>query len=206
MALGNQKKMSTLKMVQLAILTAIIFIMTFTPLGYLKILVVDITFLMIPVAIGAVITGPLGGLFLGTVFGISSFLTCFGYSAFGTFLFGVNPFFTFIMCIIPRALMGFLVGVVFNALKKIDKTNTVSYFVASACGAIFNTILFVIFLVVLFGNSQAVLDVFGATSIWGIIAGLITFNAAIETACSLIIGGAISKSLSIYLPRLYKQS
>ena len=191
-----------LKMTQLAILTALIFIMTFTPLGYFKVGIVDITFLMIPVAIGAIITGPIGGLFLGTMFGLSSFFTCFGFSAFGTALFGIDPLLTFITCLIPRMLMGYLVGLVFKGVQKIDKTKTVSFFVASLSGAVINTALFVLFLVLLFGNNADVLALFQTDTFVGIIVGLITVNALIEAGVSLVVGGSISKALAVYLPKL----
>ena len=43
-----------LLLTQTAILTAIIFLMSFTPIGYLKVGFVEITFLVIPVAVGAI--------------------------------------------------------------------------------------------------------------------------------------------------------
>ena len=48
----------TLQMVQLAILLAILLVMAFTPLGYMKIGPLSVSFLTLPVAIGAVILGP----------------------------------------------------------------------------------------------------------------------------------------------------
>ena len=55
----------TSRMVQLAILTAIIFLMGFTPIGFLHVGAVEITFIMIPVIIGAIVIGPGAGAFLG---------------------------------------------------------------------------------------------------------------------------------------------
>ena len=46
------------------------------------------------VVIGAIILGPTAGAILGGVFGITSFIQCFGISAFGTLLFGINPVLT----------------------------------------------------------------------------------------------------------------
>ena len=88
--------------------------MAFTPVGYLKIGVVSISFLMIPVALGALAKGPVAGAILGTVFGITSFAQCFGMDLFGTFLAEKNVVFTFIMCVVCRALAGFLAGLVFK--------------------------------------------------------------------------------------------
>ena len=60
-------------MVQIAMLTAIILILAFTPLGYIRTGGLEITLIVIPVAVGAVILGPVGGMILGAVFGITSF-------------------------------------------------------------------------------------------------------------------------------------
>ena len=59
-------KVSTL--VRLALLSAIIVIMAFTPLGFLNVGPFAITFITIPVIIGAITMGPTAGLFLGGMF------------------------------------------------------------------------------------------------------------------------------------------
>lgn len=48
-------------MVKLAMLVALLAIFCFTPLGFLKIGIVEITFNMIPVIIGAIAVGPAAG-------------------------------------------------------------------------------------------------------------------------------------------------
>ena len=76
----SQKKLIT--MVETALLGAIIVVMAFTPLGYLRTATgLEITFIMIPVVIGAATVGPSAGAILGGVFGITSFVTrfCFWY-------------------------------------------------------------------------------------------------------------------------------
>lgn len=66
---------------ELALLTALVLIMAYTPLGYLKTpWGVEITFIVIPVAVGSIILGPMAGGFLGLVFGLTSFFQCFGAS------------------------------------------------------------------------------------------------------------------------------
>jgi uncharacterized membrane protein len=68
----------TNRMVQLALFTAIILLMTFTPIGYIKIpgLGLAITLLVVPVTVGAIVLGPVNGAFLGGVFGVTSFVQC----------------------------------------------------------------------------------------------------------------------------------
>lgn len=69
------------KTTQLAILglmTGVLLLMAYTPLGYLNIGPLAITFNMIPVAICAITLGPAGGAIAGAVFGLTSFLQCIG--------------------------------------------------------------------------------------------------------------------------------
>ena len=112
------RKRKALILTQNAILTALIVLMAFTPIGYLQLGVVKMTFIMVPVAVGAITLGEKSGAFLGLVFGITSFMQCFGLDLFGTTLFGINPVYTFIMCIVPRVLMGYLCGVVYKLIAR----------------------------------------------------------------------------------------
>lgn len=64
---NNNVSPRTVKMVLLAILAAIMLILAFTPLGYLKVGVIEISFMMVPAAVGAIVLGPLAGLILGGV-------------------------------------------------------------------------------------------------------------------------------------------
>ncbi|GFI54965.1 hypothetical protein IMSAG013_00002 [Clostridiales bacterium] len=65
----------TKKMVTLALLSGLLIVMGFTPLGYLKVSgLFEITFNAVPVAIAAITVGPVGGVVTGAVFGITSFI------------------------------------------------------------------------------------------------------------------------------------
>ena len=90
----TKKKFSTKFLVEMALLVAIILIMAFTPLGYIKTAGIEITLIVVPVAVGAVTLGPAAGAILGGVFGLASFLRCFGLNAFGAMLLSINPFLT----------------------------------------------------------------------------------------------------------------
>lgn len=189
----QNRKARTLWLVQTAVLTAIIILMSFTPLGYIRTAGLEITFIMIPVAIGAILMGPATGALLGTVFGITSFIQCFGYSPFGATLLSINPFYTFILCLVPRLLMGWLVGLIFKGLHSIDRTKLISFAVASLSGAVINTILFIAGLFLLFGKTDYIMS-FGPTwpTIFALIAGT---NAILEAVISLVAGTAITKAV-----------
>ena len=116
--MSNRKKIQ--KLTVLSVLAAITAIVAFVPL---KTLGLEITFTMIPVAIGAILYGPSGGAVLGAVFGAVSFLQCLGYSHFGAALLAINPVFTFIVCVPTRILAGLLAGLIYKALKAGCKSN-----------------------------------------------------------------------------------
>jgi uncharacterized membrane protein len=184
-------------MVQTAILAAIIIVLAFTPLGYLKYGALSITFLTIPVVIGAIVVGPLCGATLGLVFGATSFIQCFGADLFGAALLSINPFYTFILCFVPRILMGWLVGLIFMALAKPDGTRRFwSFIIASLSGALINTILFLGTLVLFFGETTVTIgDVsFKVVTIIGI---TLAINASVEAAVTMVAGGAITKALRV---------
>ena len=67
----EQSRSRTSFMVKLAMMVAIIFVMAFSPLGYLRTPGLTITFLTVPVAVGAIILGPAAGAVCGCAFGMT---------------------------------------------------------------------------------------------------------------------------------------
>ncbi len=193
------------RLVLTALLTALIIVMAFTPLGYLKAGAIEITFITIPVIIGAVLLGPVGGLFLGAVFGITSFIQCFGMSTFGVALFSVNPLRTAIVCIVPRVLMGWLTAVIFKAISSKDKTSFVQYLVASIAGPLLNTILFTGTLLLLFNNAPIIIQLkeqFGSTNVMAFAAAFVGVNGLIEAGVCAVLGTALCKALSVAMKKM----
>ena len=198
------KKKTTLFLVQIAVLIAILLVMSFTPFGYLNVGPLSIALVTIPVVIGAMILGPLGGFIMGTAFGLTSFMQCFGMSAFGTMLFSIHPFYAFIVCVPTRMLMGWLTGVIFKALRKIDKTRTWCYFVSGLCGAVLNTLFFMTALVLFFYHTdyiQGFVTALEAKSVLAFVVGFVGLNGLVEWPACAIIGGGIAKILSKVIRR-----
>lgn len=188
----------TVKMVLLAILAAIMLLLAFTPLGYLKVGIVEVSFMMIPVAVGAIVLGPFAGAFLGGVFGATSFIQTFGMSPFGAALLAINPLYTFIICMVPRILMGWLAGLVFQGLYKNDRTKVLSYGTASLSAALLNTIFFMTLLIVLFGNTDYIKGFQGNMSLFPFLAAFVGINGLVEAITTMILGGAIGRALIRY--------
>ena len=114
-------------------MVAVILVMSLTPLGYIRTPGLSITLLTVPVAVGAIILGPVGGLICGLAFGLTSFYQCFVGGAMGTVLLGINPFGTFVTTVVTRTLEGFLTGLIFKGLHSIKGVKKFSYYIASLC-------------------------------------------------------------------------
>jgi len=195
---------STYKMVQLALFIAIIVLMDVTKLGYIIKPGMSITLLVIPVTVGAIVLGPMQGAILGAVFGLTSFAQCFGADPVGVALLAYNPIGTFIMTMVPRILMGLLTGLIFKALKRIDKTKGISYAVASLAGPALNTVLFLTTMILLFYNTEIIQGVasgLGAANPFAFIIAAAGVNALAEIGVCFIVGTALAKTIDIFAGR-----
>ena len=184
---------STRVMVEFAVLIAIVLLMAFTPLGYLRVGALSITLLCIPVAVGAIHMGPRAGLALGIVFGITSFVQCFGMDAFGTLLFQVNPLATFVLCVVTRALMGWLCGMIFWGLSKTSLPKVVSIYISALSAPVLNTVFFVGFLLLAFTPTMQ--QEYGMTAVWPFIVAMVGINGIVEWATGFIVGGSVALAL-----------
>lgn len=141
-------------MVKLAILVALMLVLNFTPIGLLRIGPVEITFLQIPVIIGAVIIGPGAGAFLGLVFGFISLSAAPTNVIFAPMLTSLPMWLlAAVVCIVPRVVMGLLSGLLAKALGSFDKTRgIITYSVTGVVGSLLNTVLFLGGVIILLRN------------------------------------------------------
>lgn len=137
--------------------------------------------------------GPAAGAILGGVFGITSFIQCFGMSAFGTLLLGVNPVFTFLVCVPTRILDGWLTGLIYAGLKKTKMPSAGSVTLASLCCPLLNTTFFMGTLVTLFAGTMR--EQFGMTKVIPFIAAFVGVNGVVEAIVCFVIGTAVSMAL-----------
>jgi uncharacterized membrane protein len=194
------KNQKTLKMVQLGLFTAIILLMAFTPLGYIKTAGLEITLLVVPVAVGAIVLGPVAGAVLGGIFGLTSFAQCFGASPFGAVLLGINPIGTFIVCVVTRTLMGGLTGLIFLGMKKWRAARAISHPIASLVGPLLNTFFFMTALIIFFYNTeflQGIAESLGTKNVFAFVLAFVGINGLVEAIACFILGTAISKALDL---------
>ncbi len=204
----NARSESIYELSALGLLTAICFIMCFTPIGYIKTPVLSITLMTVPVIISATVLKPRDSAIIGGIFGITSFIQAVsGMSALTGALFQLNPFFTFILCVVPRVMEGWLGGLIFQGVKKIDKTNFISYAVGSLSVPLLNTLFFMSALFILFYNSEPIQNIAsdkGADNVFALFTAMVGVQALIEAGICFAIGTAVSKALAVALKKVKK--
>lgn len=204
----TKKKFDTVYMVEMALLIAIILIMAFTPIGYIRTLGLEITLIVVPVAVGAITLGPAAGAVLGGVFGITSFIQCFGMSPFGAVLLGINPVFTFIVCVFSRILMGWLTGLLYQAFLRCNPLKKVSVVLANLCCPLLNTLFFMGMLTLFFYQTeyvQGIAEGLGAGNPLVFILLFVGVNGVVEAAACFVVGSAISQALKKVVKRGSKE-
>jgi uncharacterized membrane protein len=139
----TNKRMSTVTMVTLALLTALVAILAYMG-GFVKIGgLASISLTLIPVVLGAALCGPFAGAWLGGVAGVVFFIT--PDSAFWLSLSAVG---TVITVMVKGVLSGLLAGYAFKAIEKLNRY--VAVMVAAVVCPVVNTGIFLVGCLVFF--------------------------------------------------------
>ncbi len=195
----NQQHQRTVFLTQIGILTAVILLLEISGLGMFKTFGLELTILQVPVIVAAIVLGPTGGITMGLVFGLVSFYECFGKSAFGSALLSINPILTFLVCVPPRVLMGWLCGLIFkglNAKLQKRKVNFWAYVISSLSGALLNTVFFMSALCICFYQTeyiQGFVEMLGSSNIFSFVIGFVGVQGLVEALLCATLGTAISK-------------
>lgn len=193
-------KMSVEDLTTIGLMTGVLLVMSFTPLGYFRTLGLSISLMMIPVSIGAMVIGPKAGLWLGFIFGATSFYQVLtAPSTFTAMLMSINPFYTFLVCVPTRMLMGWLTGLVFRLAYKVDRSKTASYFVGGFSAAFFNTVFFMGMLLICFWNTEYIQGMnqdFGNLNPLMFVCAFVGINGLLEMPASCIVGGLVSRAVN----------
>lgn len=197
----EKKKINTKNLVIMGLLIAIVLLMSMTPIGTLPIGPLSITLNMIPVAIAAITVGPIGGLVVGGVFGLYSFLQSMGIgvpSGMGILTFSISPFLTFVQRFVSRAVTGLLLGYLFKFFKKVTGTN-VAMFITGTLAAILNFVFFMGLLWACFGSNPVFADflhnTLGRASMAVYVGGTFVSNTIFEIIADTVLVGAIGVAL-----------
>ena len=144
----NNKTTNVRYLAQLALLAAIEVVMKLMGLGSVPVGPLYMSFLTVPIAVGAMTMGPTAGAILGGVFGLVSMKDAItGVSAMTSVFFQISPINTFVLCVVMRVLMGWCVGLLFRVLRRVDHKKSWSYFVGALSAPLLNTIFFMGYIV-----------------------------------------------------------
>lgn len=198
---SNQKIM---RMAELAMLIALVVVLQIFG-GFIKFGPFSLTLVLIPIVIGSVVLGAGEGTALGAVFGVTVTVQCaLGIDAGGFILWGINPFFTALICIVKGMAAGFVPGVIYRALNKSgDKKgrHTVGAVLAAASAPVVNTGIFLAGLS-LFFNSTLVEWAGGANVLLYIVTVLVGINFVIEFCVNTVVSPAISTVIRVLNKRV----
>ncbi len=192
------------RMVQIALLAAIMMVMSVTPLGYIPLPFMKATIMHIPVIIGACLLGPRVGAGLGALFGVTSVVMATINPNITSFVF--TPFYSFneqfhgsiwsiVVAMLPRILIGVVSGYVFILVKKVIKNDTVSLMLAGVSGAMTNTIGVMGLIYIFFGEQYAIAGGKDPQLLLGIIIGIIATNGVMEAIIAAILTAAVCKAV-----------
>jgi len=210
----------TRTMVETALLIAVTIIMGMTPLGTIRTPFLSVSLVTVPVALAAMLIGPMGAFICAAVFGLTSFvnaITCgtiFGITSFInaltgasgllSTLFNINPFGVFVTAIIARMLDGILDGLIFKGLHKAMKRNPVSYYITGLAAPVLNTVFFMGSLVLFFYHTDYIQDMasgLGATNPMAFIVALVGIQGVIEAVVGCALAGTVGLLVAKALKR-----
>lgn len=161
--MNRRKKHDVRYLTQLSLLVAIEVVMKTIGLGSVPVGPLYMSFLTVPIAVGAIVLGPLAGMILGGVFGFVSFLDAIkGASIMTSNLLAVSPLHTFVLCFGMRVLMGLCVGLVYRGMTRICANSAVNCFVASLSAPLLNTLFFMGYIVLAFYQTPYIQELVAA--------------------------------------------
>ena len=190
----SQTTRKTARLVQYALLMALLAVLGFTPLGFIMVPPVSITILHIPVILGAVLFGPGCGALLGLEFGLISMVRAImaptppidmlvSPAASGA------PVQAIVLCILPRVLLGVIAGALFLALKKLLRKDSLAAGISAAAAAVCHTV----------GVLGCLWFFFKALPLRQVFLAIVGVNGLLELAAAILLTALICPPLRKFL-------
>ncbi len=171
----------------LAILLALVIVLQ--SLGaVINIGAVQLNFTLIPIVLGAIVLGPLGGAILGFACGIVVWIqVIMGLVPFYVLIWTETPVMATLTCIVKTTVAGWVAGLLFKWIA--PKNKYVAVFIAAGVVPVINTGLFILGCL---GMWDAIASIAGGKNLLGfILVSLVTFNFFIEFALNLLVAPAL---------------
>ncbi|WP_019893025.1 ECF transporter S component [Allobaculum stercoricanis] len=181
---------------------AIELLLVLTPLGYIRTPFLSITVMHIPVIAAGILMGPSYGAALGLVFGLTSVwnatmsptITSFCFSPFVT-IGGVSGNWTsLIIAIVPRVLLGWIAGTLFNAFNK-KLNRPLSALVSGVLATLCHTIMVLGLIALLWGPQYAQAIGQSPDTLLMYLALVVLTNGIFEMIAAGIVSMALAKAI-----------
>ncbi len=195
---------------RLALLTAILVVLGFTPIGSIQLPIVKATTTHIPVIIGALLLGWKAGAFLGGAFGVVSVIRSTLFPNVTSFAF--SPFVpvpgmengswkALIVAFIPRICIGLAAWGVYVLLKKWKLKKGLCYAVSAVVGSLVNTIFVLGLIGILFAEPYAEALGIAGSALFSSLMGVVLTNGIGEAIVAAVIVCAVMVPLDMILKR-----
>ena len=192
---GKRQGLEIRRLVYLAILTAIVFVLQFVSMS-MRFTMFSLTFVLIPLVIGSAVCGKWSGAWLGFVFGVAVLAT--GDAA--AFL-AVDPLGTVVTVLMKGTLAGLGAGLVYGALERDNRY--LAIVVAAVVAPIINSGVFVAGCYLFFIDtlSEWAQGLGYANVHLYIILGLVGINFLIELGTNCLLSPAVLRIIDVQKPR-----
>jgi uncharacterized membrane protein len=190
---------------------AIIFIMTFSPFGFIPLGAMNATIIHVPVIIGSILLGPRIGALLGFFFGLASLIRATISPGLISFVFspiipmpGTNrgSAWALLICFGPRILVGVVPYYVDKILRRFAMTNAkwrmVSTLAAGVAGSMTNTLLVMHLIFIIFGDAYASAMSSASELVYGMILSVIFIHGVPEAIVAGLFTSAVCKALDSF--------
>jgi len=199
----------TQRLVVVAMFVGIIFLLGFTPAGFIPLPHMRATTIHIPVIVGALLLGPKAGAFLGFMFGIVSLINNTINPVITSFVF--SPFYNLpgqergswmalIVVFVPRILVGVTPWLASKGLKKAmeGRNMPINWAISGVVGSLTNTLLVMNLIFFLFGEDWH-MAARGVSAVYATILGIVAMNGIPEAVIAGVIVAALMGALSVAL-------
>lgn len=184
----------------LAFFTTIQVVLTFTPLGFLRIGPISATTLHIPVILAGMLLGPKYGAIMGGLFGFCSFINATIAPTLTSFLF--TPFYqvgnisgnyySLLIVFIPRILLGYISGKMFEKLK--IENLTIKLIMIASISTFIHTTMVLAMVYIFFYNEYSQLLGISADMLLIMLVGIVLTNGVFEIVLAAVIDSSLYKA------------
>ena len=194
----SRKRLNVVAMVELALLTAAVLILQLAGVAIkLPFLGTPISLVLVPIALGAMLLGPLAGAWLGFVFGMVVFVVCgvMGTDLFTAMLFAANPVLTALTCIVKSTLAGYLSGLVYRAARKTKPL--LATFLAAGVVPVVNTGVFILGCVTMMNTVSGIAESMGQSFLYFVIITCAGLNFIFEMILNMALSPALYRVIEV---------